>query len=73
MNHGRGYLSSSVKGMCGSFEHPYPQFTHHSCNAVLASPDVIAGQVDVLPTERGEVRQQLIRNVHSSLAHHASS
>ena len=37
-------------------------------HAVLASPDVIAGQVDVLPTERGEVRQQLIRNVHSSLA-----
>jgi hypothetical protein len=35
---------------------------------VLASPNIIAGQVDVLPTERGEVRQQFIRNVHSRLA-----
>ena len=29
-------------------------------HAVLGSPDVIAGEVDVLPSERGEVGQQVI-------------
>jgi hypothetical protein len=30
---------------------------------LLASPNIIAGQVDVLPAERREVGQQVIRDI----------